>query len=179
MVHIYYGNGKGKTSSAAGLCLRAISCGVPVIFVQFLKDGSSGEARFLEERPNVTVLHTKDHFGFWRRMTDAEKEETARQSRELLIQTSGYIRRREIKNTDADISGIIVLDEVLNAVEYGIFDAPEIRDFIKEIPCGYEAVLTGKNAPQALIEEADYVTELKMIKHPYEKGVKARCGVEK
>ncbi len=179
MVHICFGRGKGKTSAAAGMCIRALGNGVPVTIVQFLKDGNSGEMRYLEGDKNVKIFHTKDHFGFWKNMSDTQKEETERQSRELLQSVSKNAGYTEKNDNGAQITGLIVLDEVLTAVGYGIFDSSEIISFIRELPEGVEIVLTGKEAPAELVEAADYITEMRMVKHPFEKGVKARCGVEK
>lgn len=179
MVHIYFGNGKGKTTAAAGLCIRAMGYGVPVTIVQFLKDGNSGEMRYLEGTGKARILHAPDHFGFWKNMSDSRKEETKRQCRELLKNALMKVKGTDNNSGKAQISGIVVLDEILTAAGYGIFESSEIAGFINELPKDTEVILTGKEAQKELLDLADYITEMRMVRHPYSKGIKARCGVEK
>ena len=159
--------------------MRALHYGIPVTVAQFLKDGRSGEMRFLEDAENAVILHTRDHFGFFKSMPEKEKEETAIQSRELLKRVKENLERPCGIDEKADIKGLLVLDEILTAVEYGIFDASEIKEFIESLPGGTEVIMTGRNAPGELLEKADYITEYRSLAHPYEKGIKARYGVEK
>ncbi len=179
MVHLYYGDGKGKTSAAAGMCIRALGCGVPVIFAQFLKDGSSGETKFLEKTAGVKVMHTPHFFGFYKSMSEEEKDTTASESRELLeniLKNAEDLKKTQEK---ADISLLIVLDEILTAVDRDIFSEKELVEMIRDMPDDIEVVLTGKSASASLLKEADYASEIKKAAHPYEKGVKARYGIEK
>lgn len=161
------------------MCLRALGYGIPVIVAQFFKDASSGEMRFLENMENTVILHTKDHFGFFKSMQEKEREETAAQSRELLNRVKESLTDLKEADERADIKALVVLDEILAAVEYGIFDAGQIKDFIAGLPEGTEVIMTGRSAPKELLEAGDYITEYRALGHPYERGIKARYGVEK
>ncbi len=179
MLHLYYGNGKGKTSTAVGMCIRAHYYGTPVIFAQFLKDDSSGEVKFLKNAAGVRVMHTPDFFGFYKKMPEREKTVTGMECRELLKRVSESAKEPWTDRNESEIGCLIVLDEILTALEYGIFTEDEILGFIREVPKDTEIVLTGKTASKKLLMEADYASEIKKIAHPYEKGVRARYGIEK
>ncbi len=179
MVHLYYGDGKGKTSAAAGMCIRALGRGIPVIFAQFLKDASSGEIRFLEKTAGVKVMHTPHFFGFYKSMSEEEKDKTVSECRELLENVRKMAEDQKKTEENADISLLIVLDEILTAMDRGIFSEDELVDLLRDMPDDMEVVLTGKTAPERLLKEADYASEIKKAAHPYEKGVKARYGIEK
>lgn len=170
MVHYYYGYGKGKTTAAMGLALRALGQGRRVVIVQFLKDKPSGEIIAISAMPQVTVLSGKGGKGFTFTMTDAEKQETARIHNENLGSAVASVK--------AGDCGMLVLDEIGDALDLGLLDAAMVDDLLQACPEQTELVMTGHSPTAALVERADYVTEMTKHKHPYDQGVQARRGVE-
>jgi cob(I)alamin adenosyltransferase len=166
MIHIYQGDGKGKTTAAIGLAVRNAGCGGKVIFAQFMKGGESGELNILKALDNVEVIRLEKHFPFYKNMTDEDKAEITKAHNELL---------ENIENKSKDCT-LIVLDEVTYPVSFGLIDKSKLNAFIKNTKC--ELVLTGRNPDEEWIEIADYVTEMKKVKHPFEKGITARKGIE-
>ena len=181
MLHIYHGDGKGKTTAAAGLCLRAAGHGIPVLFAQFLKDSNSGELEGLRRLPGVSILHPTVFYGFYSSMTEEEKEKT-RQSYALFME---QIRLRLCDcgcggsaPVEGGIKRLAVLDEVLHAVNMKLVEEDVLVSLIAECPGDTELVLTGRDPSERLLSCADYVTEMRKVKHPYDKGIAARLGIE-
>lgn len=170
MIHYYYGYGKGKTTAAMGLALRALGQGREVVIVQFLKDGQSGEISALEGLPGVTVLYGKGGKGFTFQMTDEEKLATRRVHDENLA--------RAVERVREDRCGMLVLDEVGDALELLLLDEAALAALLGACPERTELVMTGHAALPVLVNAADYVTRMEKIKHPYDCGVGARRGVE-
>ena len=166
-VHIYYGDGKGKTTASLGLCVRCSGRGGKVLFTSFLKSFDSGE--FMLDLP-FEVVKGCCMDGFWFKCTDDEKAEI----REKSMNSLNALFDR-IKNEDVDL---LVLDEALNAIETGCIDEAVLIELIKNKPCRTEIVLTGRKASEKMIEIADYVTKMTGEKHPYNSGIMARCGIE-
>lgn len=169
-VQIYTGNGKGKTTAALGLALRAAGHGQKTYFGQFLKGQPTGERTAAEL---LSPLLTLESFGRTEfiLMTEALVEE----DRERAL--SGLEKCRQAMNSGS--FQIVVLDEVLVAVLFGILKEEEVLDFIRHKPEGVELILTGRGATPALVDEADLVTEMVEIKHYYAKGVHPRDGIER
>lgn len=184
MIEIYHGDGKGKTTAAIGLAVRAAGRGVPVIFVQFLKNDSSGEVGVLRSIENITVLHSDVFCGFAGRMTDKQKTEVRDGYSVLLDEIECELRKKtEIMNETirkaADISALVVLDEIIHACNFGLADETEILALIERyVDLKVEFVLTGRHPSELLTERADYVSEIKKCKHPYDTGMLARVGIE-
>lgn len=168
LIHIYCGDGKGKTTAAVGLTLRSAGAGNRVVFTQFFKDGSSSEISLLRQIPGISVLHTKTVGGFWKCMTTEQQAQASRDYTELF-----HIACERAKNMD-----LLVLDEVISACNHGTVPEEALLDFLKSKPENLEVVLTGRNPSEALLAQADYVTEMKKIKHPFDRGVLARKGIE-
>lgn len=168
LVHIYCGDGKGKTSAACGLALRCAYYGAPVVIAQFLKDGTSGECRMLEKLPNVTLLCGNPSGKFSFQMNEAEKAETA------AVIRGTFARAAEA----AQGARLLVLDEIMAAVSCGFLPEDEVARFLDGRPDGLEVVMTGRNPPEALLARADYVSEVVKRKHPFEQGIPAREGIE-
>lgn len=163
MIHVIEGDGKGKTSAAVGLIIRAAGHGFKTLFIQFLKGNGSGEVRILRSIPDVEIVHCPVNYGFTFQMNEEQKRETAREYYKLI---------------DYAISSdafLIVLDEVIDALNAGLVEEKKIRQTLEK---NSEIVLTGRDAPDWLVEIADYISEVKEIKHPYENGVRARVGIE-
>ena len=166
MIHIYTGDGKGKTTAACGLALRAAGCGKTVLVVQFLKDGTSGEVCAFENFKNITVMSAETK-GFLWEMTNDEKQET-KSVHEKLFETA----LEQSKDFD-----VIVFDEILGAISAEMIDEDAVLEFLETKP-ETEIVLTGRSPSEKLIELADYVSEIKCVKHPMNNGVPARKGIE-
>lgn len=170
LVHVYTGDGKGKTTAALGLLLRAAGRGIPAVLVQFLKGGPSGELESLKRLPGVTVLRGKAGTSFAAAMSRAERE-AAKALHDRNLRRGTDLARR-------GACGLLVLDEVMAALKHGLLEEGLLRDLLESPPAGVELVLTGRDAPDWLLERADYVTEMKKIRHPYDRGIAARPGIE-
>ncbi len=179
MLHLYHGNGKGKTTAAMGLALRMLGAGLLVCVVQFLKDGSSGEARMIGGLPRATLLHDAPPVRFTFAMSEDERAASRREHdanlREALCWLEGH--------RAAGQGCLLVLDEALDALGAGLLDEGLVREVVGRCagacgPADPEVVLTGRDPAPYLLEAADYVTEMRCARHPYERGVGAREGVE-
>ncbi|MBC5648139.1 cob(I)yrinic acid a,c-diamide adenosyltransferase [Christensenella tenuis] len=170
LIHIYCGDGKGKTTAAVGLSVRAAGNGWNILFVQFMKIQKSGEINLLKSLPGVTVLRTRRGGGFSICMDEKRKRETIEGHNELLKEVIGIVQKGE---TD-----LLVLDEIMSAYNTGLIDKKMFEDFVVHKPDYLELVMTGRNPPQNLLDIADYVSEIKKIKHPYDRGIQGRKGIE-
>ena len=165
LLHLYWGDGKGKTTAAMGLALRALGSGKRVVIVQFLKGGNSGEIPLLAQL-GADIYRGKAGQKFVFQMNDAEKAATrALQDRNLTVAMA----------QEADL---LVLDEAGSAWELDMVDKDLLRRAVLQRPAGQECVLTAHAAPQWMLDAADYSTEMKCHRHPYQKGIKARKGIE-
>lgn len=167
LLHIYHGDGKGKTTAATGLAVRAAGHGFRVGFSQFLKDGSSGECGVLRTIPGITLFSCLPEVPFTFAMTPEQRQEAEAFYLSLLEDIAAA---RELD--------LIILDEVLDAVNAGILPEDRLLEVVRNRPEGQELVLTGRNPSEALLGLADYVTEVRLQKHPYQQGVQARQGIE-
>lgn len=168
LTHLYYGDGKGKTTAAVGLALRAAGQGMQVIFAQFFKTMPTGEIAMLKEL-GVTVLRADLPAGFTWNMTEEELAEI-REKHDALLQ-----------NAFAAISGektLLILDECVDAYAYGYLNKELMLSCCRERCGSVELALTGHCAPEEIVSFCDYVTEMKAVRHPYEKGITARRGIE-
>ena len=170
LILLYCGGGKGKTTAAVGLTVRCAGRGNKVVFAQFLKDGTSGECRVLAKLPDVTVMAANPVGKFSFRMTDAEKRETADALTRTFDAATGFAVREHAR--------LLVLDEVCAAISCGFLDEKTVVKFLETKPATLEVVLTGRGPSEALQAHADYITEMKMQRHPFEKGIAAREGFE-
>lgn len=173
LVHIYCGDGKGKTSAAVGLAVRAAGCGRRVVIARFLKTDNSGEVEILKRLPEVTLIPCRKTFGFVRSMDEKTKKECAAYNRDLFLEAVRLAKKADM----------VVFDEIMAAVNYGMIPEKDVLDFLenrpkKDEPDGLEVVFTGRNPSEALIAAADYVSEICKRKHPFDKGIMARRGVE-
>ena len=171
MVHIYTGDGKGKTTAAVGLSVRFAGTGQKVVFTQFLKDNTSGELKILGNMEGMTLVLADEAFGFYYLMTEEEKVRAAKVYDQLL--------RRAVKAAEEQKAGMLVLDELLVAYQYEFIDRKWFLEFLKNRTENLEVVMTGRDPAPELLEEADYISEIKKVRHPYDKGVPARDGIEK
>lgn len=168
LVHIYCGDGKGKTSAAVGLAVRAAGRGKQVVAARFLKTDDSGEVEILRRIPEITLLPCERAFGFVRTMDEETRQEAA-------AYNLGLFERAAMLAEDADM---VLLDEIMAAVSYGMVPEQRVLDFLKGRPNRLEVVMTGRNPSDRLLAAADYVSEIKKRKHPYDRGISARKGIE-
>jgi cob(I)alamin adenosyltransferase len=167
-VQIYTGNGKGKTTAALGLCLRAVGRGLKVCFFQFIKGGGPYGEQLAAEKlaPLFTIIQTGQPG--WVNTSDIGADRAAAQA--------ALVQAREIVTSGA--YDLVVLDELNGALGFGLVDLEQVLELIALRPVEMELVLTGRNAHPQVVEAADLVTEMREIKHYYRAGVPARTGIE-
>lgn len=171
LVHIYTGDGKGKTTAALGLAMRASGNGYDVQIYQFCKNTPSGELNALAKLPHVQVFRAESNCKkFTWDMNEEEKLAWIEAQQALFDQACEAACD---PNTD-----LVILDEALGAMHAGAVEPSQLKYLISHKYKGAELVLTGRDAPQALIDAADYVTEMRMLKHPFQQGIDARRGIE-
>jgi cob(I)alamin adenosyltransferase len=170
LVHIYTGDGKGKTTAALGLALRAAGCGRRVLIVQFFKGRDSGELRALGSVPNIAIRRLKNDYGFFKAMDEADKAAVRAEHDALLT--------RALAEAQTGACDTLILDEAISAFRHGAMDRERLERFLDCKPEALELVLTGRDAPPQLLERADYVTDMRKLKHPFDQGIPAREGVE-
>lgn len=167
MVHLYTGDGKGKTTAAIGLAVRFAGTGKGVVFAQFMKGSYTSEINIIKNIENMEIMRLERDYGFYFQMSPEEKR---------------AVRECHNKNLTAVLEGIkrgkfemAVLDEICGALECGLADTEIIKEILKT---DAEIVLTGRNPDKIFTDAADYISEIKCIRHPYERGVSAREGIE-
>lgn len=168
-LHIYCGDGKGKTTAAVGLAVRAAGHGMKVLFCQCMKDGTSSEVKMLEKL-GIAYCCCRERFGFYWNMTEEEKEKAGEAYTTLFLEVT--------KRAVEEGYDLLVIDEFMSGYQHGLIDQREALKFLKNRPEGLEIVLTGRDPGEELVELADYVTEMKKRKHPFDEGVTARKGIE-
>jgi len=168
LVQVYTGNGKGKSSAAFGLALRAIGRGLKVYIIQFIKGGFDyGELYIVDKLPNLTLKA----FGRGRFVTEKPPGKVDVELAEEALALSEQV----VKSGEYDI---VILDEINVALNLKLIRTEKAVELIKNKPKHVELVLTGRQAPNEIIEAADLVTEMREVKHPYNKGFQARKGIE-
>ena len=219
-VHLYCGDGKGKTTAAIGLAVRAAGTGKRVVVARFLKTDQSGEVEILKRLPEVTLIPCEKTFGFTWKMTDAVKREAAdyyksvfetacREAVKRCEEAGNFSSEKLQKKENAselpipegestvDIEAkengskapeendfcetcdvLLVLDEVCASLSSGLLNLADIVDFLDHRPANLEVVMTGRKPPEELLLRADYVTEMEKIKHPFDRKILARRGIE-
>ena len=169
--HIYFGNGKGKTSAALGLGLRAAGCGLSVCMLQFLKKSKpgTGELKSVRNIRNFKIIQFNQKHPMF-------EKNPAKLSR-WKNNTVDSLRRASVllKSGEYDI---VILDEILNTINCGFICERTLLDLLRQKPNDVELILTGRSAKKNLIKHADYVSKIESVKHPYNKGVLARKGIE-
>lgn len=171
LVHIYTGDGKGKTTAAIGLGVRACGSGLKVLMVQFLKSSQTGEMNMISKmEPLFTLYRSKEVKGFFWDMDDEQKKRL----REIENDTFNYAKKESL----SDNLNILILDEIMGSIKNNLVSIQDVINLIINKPESLEIILTGRNAPKELIELADYVSEINAIKHPIANGIAARRGIE-
>ena len=170
MLHIYYGNGKGKTTAAVGLAVRASGAGFKIGFFQFLKNGSSSEISILEKLENISVICCKECNKFTFAMNDNEKKAVTDRHTDMLRKAIDMIANDDVQ--------LVVLDEFLDAYNKKLIDTELAEKFVTETSHECEVVMTGREPSELFKNNADYITKMSAEKHPYDKGITARKGIE-
>src|SRR6056297_2415818 len=165
-LQVYTGNGKGKTTAAIGLAIRATGAGKKIYMAQFVKGMRYSEIKTLEKFNNIKI----EQFGLKCFIKDKPKPEDIKSAREGLAKA-----KQQMFSGNYDI---VILDEANIAVFFDLFTIDDLLDLIVEKPDNLELIITGRYAHEELIEIADLVTEMKEIKHYYNDGVNARQGIE-
>ena len=171
LIHIYCGDGKGKTTAAVGLAVRCAGRGNKVLMVQFLKSRDSGELYSLAKLPDIEVMRGKESKKFTFQMNEEEKHA-------LLIEHNKMFEQVLAKIKNGGYS-LLILDELIGSLNAKVFEMPKLIEFLRHKPENLEVVLTGRNPAPELVEIADYVSEMRKVKHPMDKGIMAREGIEK
>jgi cob(I)alamin adenosyltransferase len=168
LVHVYTGDGKGKTTAALGLAMRAAGHGLKVHMIQFMKgDINYGELASAEFLPNITIIQ----FG---RPTFVDYENPAEEDRKLA--QDGLAHARKVMADEKP--DLLILDELNVAVDFRLISAEDVCELLDAKPQDMEIVITGRRAHEKVIARADYVTEMMKIKHPYDSGILGRLGIE-
>jgi cob(I)alamin adenosyltransferase len=167
LIQVYTGSGKGKTTAALGQAVRAAGRDKKVLIVQFMKKWDYGELHSLKNIPEITLktFGTKD-FIYKGKAKEIDFEEA---------------KRAFAEGVEGALSGkydIVIFDELNVALDFGLLKIKQVLDFLKAKPRTVEVIITGRNAPAEIIDLADLVTEMKEIKHPFQKGISARIGIE-
>ena len=168
MIHVYCGDGKGKTTAALGLIARHVGAGGHAVLAQFLKSLPTGELATLEKL-GVPVYRNELPHGFFPSMSDETKTSVLDMHNRTLAEVTKLAR--------TNMCSILVLDELNAALSLGLIDREAVFALLNDHGEA-ELVITGRDPCEEVLSQADYVTEMKLIKHPYEKGVKARKGIE-
>jgi len=169
LVHVYTGDGKGKTTAALGLAMRTIGNGMRVLIIQFMKTPDFySECRAAESIEGLDIVSTAPSCLVFAESAGPEDIEAAREGVRIAREAIASGRYQ-----------LVILDEVNVAVKWGLVDPEEIVRIVSSRPVGVEIVLTGRYAPKEFIEKADHVTEARCVKHPYEKGILSRAGIDR
>lgn len=170
LIHIYCGDGKGKTTAAFGLALRFSAVGKAVI-AQFQKTAPTGEAKAAEGLSNITLLRLESSLhGFSWEFSEAEKAARKSEHDALFARAIAEVKRQG--------ACLLVLDEMISALNGGLVSEDDVYAFLRQKPEELEVVLTGRDPAGELLALGDYVTEMRCVRHPYEKNIPARRGIE-
>ena len=174
LVQIYCGDGKGKPTAAIGAAVRAAGRGYRVLVARLLKTDDSGEVTGLSHVPGITVLPCGRNFGFSWNMTQVQRKAAALYYDHCLLNAWNMALGAD----GGEPYDMLVLDEAIGACNLGFVDEAGLVKALKEKPAALEVILTGRCPSEALRDQADYITEMVMRRHPYERGVGAREGIE-
>ena len=170
LIEVYCGDGKGKTTAAVGLAVRAAGRGLRVCLVQFLKGRETGELVSLAMLPNIRVIRSKQSGKFTFQMDERELRAV------YDLQTKDLLTAMEVMR--AGECDVLILDEIMAALSTGTVDEDLLRSLMEQRPGTVELVLTGRNPPDWILEQADYISEIVKRRHPFDKAVAARDGIE-
>lgn len=174
LIQLYCGDGKGKTTASVGAAIRAIGNNEQVLFIQFMKDGNSGEVPVLKGIPGIEYYCAEElPKGFYNRMNPDEQVIFKRKQMELFEKM--LVLAKDISDQKG---GVIILDEVIHAYNKGFLDKERFLVFLNKKPENLEVILTGRDPDEKIVDLADYFTDMNLKKHPFQNGVAARKGIE-
>lgn len=171
MIHIYEGDGKGKTTAAVGLSVRAAGAGKKVLFTQFLKDGTSHEIAVLRKLEGIEVFSCETNPGFVFQMNNEERKVAQSMYEQYFADIKEKVEKRSYD--------LLILDEILDACATEMIQVEELEEFLKTRNKQLEVVLTGHQCSTQFEQMADYYSKITKMHHPYDRGVTARDGIEK
>lgn len=170
LIHLYCGEGKGKTTASLGLIVRASGAGYDVVIVQYFKSWETSELRILEKFPNVTIIHGELPKEFtWQLNSDKQHE---------IVEVHNRMFQQAVAAIHPDQKTLFVMDEMIGATTYSYIDCDMVLSYLRNKPDNVEVILTGRNPLPEFIELADYVSNVTKVKHPYDRGILARRGIE-
>jgi cob(I)alamin adenosyltransferase len=169
LVIVLTGDGKGKTTSALGMAMRAVGSGLRVVMVQFIKARQAGEDKAAARLAPRLQVHRKG-LGFVPPIGSGPIQEHQAAAREALELVRGLLCGRK--------HAMVIADEILTAIGLGLVSADDVLGLLEDRPAAVHLVLTGCGAPQRIIDRADLVTEMRLVKHPHQKGLEAQEGIE-
>lgn len=194
-IHVYCGDGKGKTTAAIGLAIRAAGAGKQVLFSQFMKGGQSSELQILKEIPNIRLMRSEKRFPFYEYMSAEQKQE--------LTDIHNGMLQKMIESLDAGSKGetatsgdngfrndrsardelvwrpdVIIMDEITYPYNWELLNRSLFQQFLTQAKGRVELVLTGRDPAEEILQAADYITEMRKLRHPYDQGIPARIGIE-
>ena len=170
LMHIYCGDGKGKTTAALGLAIRAAGAGMRVHIIQLLKGSDTAELSVLRNIPGITLERCEKNYGFVWNMSDDDKAGITECHNSMLEKGYSMVRSGEVD--------MLIIDEFNAAYRHGLLDRVKAERFLTEKPGNAELVITGREPAEIFVDCADYVSEIKCVKHPYSRGINARRGIE-
>lgn len=171
LVQAYCGEGKGKTTAAIGQGIRAVGRGFKVVMIQFLKGTHTGEIEsLLRLEPEFKIFRFEKDRGFYNELTVKDKEEV-----KMEIDNAFKFAKKILETKECDI---LILDEILGVLYNDIMSVNELNEFVLAKPKEMELILTGRFLPEEIKHNIDYISFVKQIKHPYQKGICARKGIE-
>ncbi|MBO5408938.1 MAG: cob(I)yrinic acid a,c-diamide adenosyltransferase [Clostridia bacterium] len=168
MIQSYFGGGKGKTSSAVGSIIRCLGSGKKVLFVQFLKNNDSSELEILRKLSGVDILVSEEPYHLF---DNQKSERTGPLSR-------AYQRLLEQITTVISDYSLVVLDEILDVIDFGYLPEETLLTLLRQFKDWLEFILTGHKISPNIADISDYISEVKEVKHPYQKGMSPRKGFE-
>lgn len=170
LIHLYCGDGKGKTTAALGLAVRFAGAGKKVFIVQFFKTMDSSELISLKKIPEIEICRNSVGFSFFDNMNEQQIEAVTKENnRNLSI---------ALEKMNAGLCDMLILDEIAGCYNYNLIDTEAVDRLLKEKRPDMELVLTGIYPPDSFIAAADYITKMTCLRHPFEKGIPARRGIE-
>lgn len=171
LIHVYTGEGKGKSTAAFGIAIRAAGAGKKVFIVQFLKSAPTSELKSIEKlKPEIEIFRFEKPRDFVWNLSSEQKEELKGEVRQAFLFATD-----SMKNGTCDV---LIMDETMGAISNGFIEVNELVEALSQKASQVEVIMTGRNVPEEIVEMADYVSEIKCIKHPYQKGIAARKGFE-
>ncbi len=183
LIEVYTGNGKGKTTASIGLAIRAAGYGNKILIVHFMKSKKYGESNIINEIKNIDEIYLgKPYFvtknpEIKKLFPDVVLFEPGNPPREYVELIENGLKDTENKMISGEYD-MIILDELITAIHFELIDIKKVLEFLDKKPENVEVVLTGRYAPKEIIDKADLVTEMVEVKHPYQKGIEAREGIE-